>query len=456
MGKLFMRTQKSGKAKIIAVLLIVLTVLLGGYAVYFLNEEIKLYDRTSIEADAFFQRAAGGYISPQPFVNPAADAEPYSYYDHRDDALYSFDAPEGFSIISHAAAWDTEMLELLYVELMRNEHGDEINMLYEIVVYPDEEEEGSVLATYSLSIKAVSFFTLFPAFPVDFTIDFPQDIGRITLFGGETRTTIESMASSLSHEYGHLYSFYYMFDSELNADGSTGSVSLAGSEYAFLREAARFDLITDRNQEYSFGRHRHRFIIEIAAEDYVQLMGSPTTRQIVDFMDVQQIINGAEHPQSMTGARNAFPQENMKIPLANEVTGLKDYFYSYIDTEPRVPAEERLNVVPEIRQSSVQFDLVSGTRTFVYYTITWNTPYESAVYTLICYDPDDYTGWGIPIKTVHPGQAASAVIGEYVVERGNQVVSLDDGNAQGKKVFIVVALLPDGTLYTSDKLEYEF
>ena len=144
------------------------------------------------------------------------------------------------------------------------------------------------------------------------------------------------------------------------------------------------------------------------------------------------------------------------LPLAIDVPGLEAYFFSFIDAEPGAPIEERQDIAVQIRQHSVQHNLVSGLRTFVYYTITWNTPYDNAIYTLVCYDPDNYTGWGIPIKTVRPGQNASAVIGEYVIERGTQIVSLNDRLAEGTKVFYVVAQLPDGTYFISDKLEHHF
>ena len=203
-------------------------------------------------------------------------------------------------------------------------------------------------------------------------------------------------------------------------------------------------------------QERFRYLLEIAAEDYVQLMGSPTTRQIVDFVDVQQVLNGAEQSGSILTARNAFPQENMMLPLANDVPGLKDYFYSFIDTPPRTPIEEKQEITLQIRKNPVQYELTDGQRTFVHYVITWDAPYQSAVYTLICFDPENYSGWGTAIKTVHPGQSTSAVIGEYVIEQGNQVLSIDDNNARGVKVFLVVAVLPDGTYHLSELLEYEF
>jgi len=439
-----MRRKKS-IAPIIILLVLSVAVLCGGALSYnHFNNEVLAYERSIAYSEAFFQSH-----SPLPFINNAVQTEPYVHYNPHDDALYFFEAPEGFTIISHSTQWNHEMLELLYHELLKNEHGDEINLLYEVIINPQEEEE--FLATYNLGTKAVSFFIQFPAFPPDFTIDFPKDIGSINLYGGDTKTTIESMAGSLSHEYGHLYTFYYMFDNDMGEGDTIGN-----TEYARLRDAENLDLITSAAPGESYAMERFRYLIEIAAEDYVQLMGSPTTRQVVDFVDVQQILNGAEQPTDISSARNAFPQENMMIPLAGDVPGLSDYFYSFIDTQPRRPIEERQEITLQIQTSVIQHNLVTGLRTFVYYTITWNAPYQNAVYTLVCYDPDDYIGWGFPIKTVHPGQNTSAVVGEYVIDRGDRVTSLDDGIAHGVKIFYVAALLPDGTFYISDKLEFDF
>ena len=446
-----MRKRRSKKPYIFIIVLMLFTVLAGGAAVNHFNSELELFENLSLEARAFFRTRP-----VQNFTNTAADADPYIYKDHRDDALYLFETPEGFTMVSHSAAWDEYMLIQLYHELLLNTHGDEINFLHEVIVYPHEEEEGVALATYALGTTTVNFFIQFPALSEDFTVPFSQDIGTINLYDGDTNTTIASMANSLSHEYGHLFTFYYMFNVGGNEDESTGNGSLGDTMYARLREAARFNLIMSLSPGEDYLQERFRYLIEIAAEDYVQLMGSPTTRQVVDFVDVRQIINGAERPSSIRGARNAFPQENLMIPLANNVPGLKEYFFSFIDAGPRVPVEEKQEVSLQIRRNNIGFQLTTGYRTFIHYEITWNTPYDNAIYTLVCYDPDNYAGWGMPIKTVRPGQNASAIIGEYVVERGNQVESLDDGLASGTKVFFVVAMLPDGTFFMSEKLEHTF
>jgi len=446
-----MQRRKSKAPYVFIILLMLFTILAGGFTVNRFNSEIELYESLSSEARAFFRTRP-----LKNFTNSAADADPYIYVDHRDDALYIFETPEGFTMVSHSEAWDKEMLILLYHELLLNTHGEEINFLHEVIVHPHEEEDGHALATFAQGTAVINFFIQFPALPENFTVLFPQDIGTINLYGGDINTTIESMAHSLSHEYGHLFTFYHMFNAERNEGDLNENRSLSDTAYARLREAARFNLITSSSPGETYLQDRFRYLFEIAAEDYVQLMGSPTTRQIVDFVDVRQIVNGAERPENMRGARNAFPQENLMIPLANDVPGLKEYFFSFIDAAPKVPVEEKQEIILQIKRNDIRFHLTTGYRTFTHYVITWNTPYENAIYTLVSYEPDNYTGWGIPIKTVHPGQNASAVVGEYVVEQGTQVVSLDDGLASGTKTFFVVAMLPDGTFYLSEKLEHTF
>jgi len=440
-----MRAKKSKKSVGIVMLVMSLAILGGGLAAAnHFNEEIEAYQRSEAAADAAFR----AHIL-QPFINSAKNAEPYRSVIEHDDALYYFESPEGFRVISHSAAWNQNMLDALSYELKQNVHGHEMETLYEIVINPHEGE--NMLASFTPGTTAESFFFQFPAFPEEFVVRFPRDIGRINLYDGDENITIESIAGSLSHEYGHLYTFYHMFNIDLDEDDS-----LAGTRYAELREASKHDLVTNISPGDDYLQERHRYLFEVAAEDYVQLMGSPTTRQVVDFVDVQQMINGAQPPENIRGARNAFPQENMMLPLAIDVPGLAEYFFSFIGVAPRVPIEEKQEVTLEIQRNVVEYNLVTGPRTFIYHTITWNTPYQNAIYTLACYDPHNYSGWGHPIKTVHPGETASAVIGEYVVQRGQQIVSMDDGLAEGFKVFYVVAQLPDGTYYISNKLEVQF
>ena len=432
------------KKAIVAILLIITITLFGGglSAIRYFDNAIFEYRYSVAGVDSFFDTH-----EPQPFINDVPSPISDRPTEHADEK-YSFTAPEGFSIRSYSYAWDYEMLELLYHELLRNRHGAEINILYEIVIYPQEADD-LILGSFSPMTAETGFAMNFPALPEDFNLALMLDVGRIVLYGGDTNTTIESMAGILSHEYGHLFTFYHMFDMSFE--------NVADSHYAQLRQATKYGLITEAPEGDFYRLNHFRFLIEVAAEDYVQLMGSPTVRQVGAFVDVRQmLLNDLENPPFSGIYRNAFPQLNMKIPLASEVPGLREYFFSYIDEEPVMPIEERMEINLEIRPVTVSHDLVTGRTAFTHHVITWNTPYQDAIYTLATYDPNNYSGLAQPIKTIFQGQEASAIIGSITTTRGNMIHSLDDGLADGTRVFYVVALLPDGTFYLSERLEVQF
>ena len=442
-----MYNRKAGRALIVTLFIISLLLMGAGvFGLQFFMGEANAYRQSENDSEAFFLARTA-----EPFINTATDAPPYaSIVEDEIAPLYYFRAPEGFTLLSHSSAWDEIMLRALHEELLLNQHGSEIHFLHEVIVFPDEREN-NVLASYTLSTDTTRFVMPFPAMPDNFGINFGQGIGTIHLYGGDTVTTIAGMAASLSHEYGHLFTFYHMFNEALE-DGS----DLMDTEFARLRGASLHNLITRSDRGEDYWEQRFRYLIEVAAEDFVQLMGSPTTRQVIDFVDVRQRLNAAEVPVSILGARNAFPQENLMIPLAREVPGLAEYFFSFINREPPEPIQPRQEITLEITQHVRVFDLVSGQRTFIYYELTWNTPYDGAIYTLVTYDPANYSGWGTPIRTIRPGVTASAIIGEYVIERGEQVHFLSDNLAEGTRVFMVIALLPDGTFFASEKFTYTF
>jgi len=440
-----MEIARSKKTSFIVLIIVGAALLcVGLFSFNHFSSEITSYQNSDVEARSVFEA-----YTPHPFLNSAAEAAPYQPSTYHGGALSYYKAPEGFTIISHSEAWGQDKLMLIYDELKLNRHGEEIKLLYEIVVFPKEEEYAA--ASYDLNTKEVSFYIRFPAIPNSFNVKFVWDIGKIHIYDGDKNTTIESIAASLSHEYGHLYTFYYMFQDERSRQAS-----LDKSTYAVLRDAAKHGLITSSVPGTAYYQEHHLYLIEAAAEDYVQLLGSPTTRQVASFIDVRQSLSGSRNPSNGTWSRNAFPQENMMLPLANDVPGLEAYFLGFIDADPVAPIEEKKEVNLQISQRSVQHHLTTGIRSFVNYLITWNTPYPDAIYTLACYDPRDYKGFSIPIKTVRPGQTASATIGIVTADQGHQILTMEDAIARGKKVFFVIALLPDGTFYCSNKLEYSF
>jgi hypothetical protein len=390
---------------------------------------------------------------PEPFVNPAADAQPPQRQGPDwQGSVASFQAPEGFSIVSYSNAWTADKLAALRDELLANRHGSELENLESIVIMAGGQNNGdggTTLGSHQGAIEQQNLNFNFPAFPSNVGFSFAWPASIITLTGGDDMTTVQSMAYTLSHEYGHLYTRFHMFgDAE----------DLADTKYAQLRQAKANDLITAASYVSGYTAADHyRYLIEIAADDYVQLMGSPTTRQVMDFPDVQDTVNGANQPSGQVRlATNAFPQENLTIPLASEVAGLGDYFYSFVDEPTPLPAQPRAGMRLSITPDSVSYDTTTGPRTYTHFNVTWNTPYRGATYTLLAYDPARFSGSVRPIKTVEAGQPGSAVIGTVTKVTGNRIEARSDGIDSGTKTFLVIALLPDGTLYSSEPLTRTF
>jgi hypothetical protein len=209
--------------------------------------------------------------------------------------------------------------------------------------------------------------------------------------------------------------------------------------------------------EAEYMQEHYRVLFEVAAEDYVQLMGSPTTRQTTDFSDLRGQLNGRDYPEliRIDLAVNAWPQANMTIPFASEVPGLAEYYYSFIDEDMPVPEQPKQEININIDRRSIGYDLVDGYKTFVHYILSWDTPYQDTIYTLVCFDPEDANSV-IPIKTVYSGETATATIGTITSDRGEYINIFSDSLARGTKVFFVIAMLPDGNFYRSEQLQHVF
>ncbi len=408
------------------------------------RREIAAYQADSETVDTFVEEPW-----EEPFVNQAAlkafewTPEPPQ---PEKDTLYTYTSPEGISFISKSAAWNEKKLEALYQELLQNKHGEELRSLLRVVVNPQEDEFAA--ATHQSTTQTNTFSLNFPAFPGNFGIQFEREAGVITLYGGDQRTTVESMADSLSHEYGHHYTFYHMFP------GSDAGENMLDSEYARLRGLNEDNALTDMSDRQYYYDHHYRYLYEIAAEDYVALMGSPRSHGIADYCDVRDRLGGKESADYK--ARNAMVQENLQLPMASEQEGLAAYFYSFIDEPmPDIPPRQEIQI--QVQKGSKSYDLTDGYRTFVHYRLSWNKAYgDDATYTLVSYQPDDMYKNLYFIRTVRPGQAADAYVGSVTREIGQTIRYMDDQLAAGTRTFIVTAVLPDGTLYKSDPLTYTF
>jgi hypothetical protein len=211
------------------------------------------------------------------------------------DIKYSYKATEYLEIISYSKKWNVEKLKQLHEELLRNKHGEEIDYLYQIIVF--DKPGINQIASNEYTKREFKYNVRFPALPNDWEISYELVLSIMRLYNGNGNTTIKDFAGSMSHEYGHHFTYYYFFYNE----------GLRGTEYEKIRklpqELVRYDW---SHGELDYRYNHAWYIVEIAAEDYVQIMGSPL-------------------------AKKTRTQENDSIPLAREVEGLAEFFLKFIE-----------------------------------------------------------------------------------------------------------------------------
>ena len=128
----------------------------------------------------------------------------------------------------------------------------------------------------------------------------------------------------LSHEYGITLPSFILKTPFLPG--------IQESTYYNLRQLYKYPEV---NGEAGYEEQIHRWsVFEIAAEDYLQLLGSPTGKRITHYLDINQKTGNTTYQPVNTAGRfnyNAIPQENWNIPLASQVEGLYQYFLSFLE-----------------------------------------------------------------------------------------------------------------------------
>lgn len=374
----------------------------------------------------------------------AAEALAYRPAEKDGEGVAEYVSPEEIRFVSFSKAWDAESLKALYEELLRNRHGPELNTLERVTVYSEEDEFAA--ATHQNTMQQVPVAVHFPLVPAEEIFSFLVEGGQISLYGGDEKTSVAEMAPELSHEYGHHYTLSYLLP------GGGSNMDLY-RDYARLRGLNADNVFVRAASTEQYYRNHKRFLVEIAAEDYVVLMGSPNAmKQIGNYKDIYSYASGERGDVYIE--RNAAPQENMCLPFATEVPGLAELFYSYLnETPPEYPHAGDVGL--QFRRRTESFQLDTGYRTFVSYQLSWEkTLGEDAVYTLICVNPE--TEMVFPVVTVRSGEPAEAQIGEYWRSTSRTVSWFDDGLTEGTKRFLVVVTLPNGQVSVSDPVEKSF
>jgi hypothetical protein len=202
----------------------------------------------------------------------------------------SYKGPNGVEIRSYSTEWDTvAQLQGVYQELIANLHGPEMALLGMVNLWP---EGGGGL------YHAEHWSTWNDRGIADDRV--------IDLFGADDED-LESLARTLSHEYGHHFTIYYRWMRER-------------ATFDYWKEGRWADARGVRNQPLiSANSDEHGWLPgEIAAEDYAQLFGSPRARRSTVFDDYSAWFSNSMH--------NLVPQENLTLPLAAEVPGYRDYW----------------------------------------------------------------------------------------------------------------------------------
>jgi hypothetical protein len=357
-----------------------------------------------------------------------------------------YHTPLGFSIVSYSSDWTGQKLVEIYNELLRNGHGDEIGYLSEIALYSGKADYSEMMDAAgdrsNADIDSDIYVDIPALIPAKLRYDSDPLVSDIRLYYMDQYDDAADIAKTLAHEYGHHYTIYYF----MQDDGAVRS-----SEYYELRGFKDYDHEIFYHDNSSYYENHMWDVYEIAAEDYVQLLGSPSARLTNTFMDNRDAVDAGVEPGYTLRSEyiNVFPQENIFIPLADEIPGLRDYIYSFIGKENEYGA------APETFDFNLQIKGKSyyGYR---YYNITWTMPDSNpeALYTLVCYDSSGELY--IVVRTVNGGEEAIARVGKIVKKKGNWLRGWDDGVPKEDRIFKLYLLLPDGRMVASEPFYMDF
>ncbi|MGZ4135867.1 MAG: hypothetical protein ACXVPC_11965, partial [Tumebacillaceae bacterium] len=350
---------------------------------------------------------------------------------HAETVYAQYTAEDGIVFTSYSPAWASQSKLIdLHKELLQNVHGEEIKLLHQIKIFDDYPRGNGVAGQYMFQMTS----SLLSGKPT-------MEPGSIELYGGKEHTSVASFARTLSHEYGHHVTHYYT----LQADGFSliDTKRWRNTSYATMR-----GLSNDKRVNVSGVDHRWQ-IAEIAAEDYVQLFGSPLAKAETPFASrVDQVLNGQD-PGSLSWSAtmyNVQPQENNDLPLASNVPGLYDFFYKRMTGHSGTynpPGKPTLSLISYSRQGDVGNQL----------RFTWSVPGEQSNYnyTLVTYKDDDLLAE--PIVTRTAAETNEARYGPVVVRKGAYIYTYQEpGAVKGTRHFKLFVFGPNGWVNESPEL----
>lgn len=344
--------------------------------------------------------------------------------ENKNEVVQKYTGNNGVTIISYSKNWSTkDKLEEVYTELISNFHSAEMNYLKKIYIYPDSKDGVSGYYYNKYSIDNQGRHRM-------------EKNRYIEIFNGDKYTTIDEIARTLSHEYGHHFTMYYVLTKENLVMKEWGE-----DVYLKLREI----------ENYYKNYKQMDDICEIAAEDYVQLFGSDLAKKSIDYKDVNERIEGEiKRNYYSSNSYNLVPQQNFEIPLAANIDGLANYWISLVGKDcykPNPPKKANLKIVEskEIYTNKYQ------------YKFEWEPVEESNdwyEYTLVLYNND--LDFPQPIKTVCTEEKMEAFAGYGYRKMDNNKIRVIEDNYKGEYKFKLFIKDERNFIYCKDELKVEF
>ncbi len=381
------------------------------------------------------------------------------YDKHHEESLYDTYATYKYgntTFISYSPNWGEANLQTLCEELYKNKHGDEINYLDEVVVYDlsANKDYDDYVLHYEYSGINSSFYNLIPE-GTEFYL--PYIKSEITLEYGYDDNSPEYMALKLSREYGKYFTQYYF-----NILGD--KYTIESDEYFKLRYDNNNNIRytpSDLSDSTDYYEKKEWYLFEIAAADYVYLLGSPTTKLTSKYIDSLQeikldVANKEEEIEKYAYYNEGFNKEphlNIQIPLPDQIDGLPELFFSKINAsapeyDDHTKEAENIDIVIKKQSEYGKY----------FYAVTWNKPWDDkdVMYTLVAYNEDEWN-WGA-IKSIYGNERARAIIGgaTFVSGRTLHYYETDRWKEEGYLKFRVIVTFSDGTAVVSPSVEWSF
>ena len=342
--------------------------------------------------------------------------------------IYATYKANNLTITSYSKSWTENMLKDLYTELLNNFHGDEFNYLSNIYIYPNSPEGVNALYYDNIYLEDGKYVL--------------GDNAYINLYNGERYNTIPKIAYTLSHEYGHHYMIYNLVQSE-----NVYYHNLKSSNYVKIRNLDGLPVIYDSNSEdYLY----HWDIMEIMADDYVQLLGSSNARLSYDYKSVDELLKANEKPYENPSSFNLKPQLNPYIPLAADTEGLYNYLLkiaNFTVALPKIPDKPKLNNIT----GTVALNQEPT------YNISWNNPNKDEVfeYTLVMY-PDNNPFVPYPLKTLTSKEPLNVTFGSYSIKQKDGSIKSISQKYEGNYTLKLYIKDSSGFIYASEPLTSNF